>query len=170
MKKIILFISVICLLSSCRYFNVSPVDGITTKNVSEKPKPEDLLGTWEIDNFSYDLIKENGYDRNKEVEVELRLSENGKFEAINFPEFIDVFNDTKEKRFLQLNGSWKVEKDFKNEYWVLRLDFDESEFYKSGLSINYSLYLKNNNLIIWNFIGDPDSGERFLFEKKKTDN
>ncbi len=167
MKRILVFILVISSLSSCRYFNVSPVDGVTTKSVSQEPKVKELVGTWGIDHFSYDLIKKNGYDANKKVE--LILSEDGKFEAVNFPEFMDVFNDTKGKRFLQLSGKWEIKKDYKNEYWVLKLNFDKSGFYKNGLSTEYELYLKDDHLIIWSFIGDPDSGDRFLFEKKGTD-
>ena len=153
-------------VTSCRYFNVSPVDGITTKNVTEKPKNEDLIGTWEIDEFSYDLIIQNGYESDKTIE--LKLLENNYFEIENFPEFADVFNESGNKKYHNLTGKWKVEKDFNNKYWVLSLNFDHSEFYNQGMNINYDLFLKNNKLIIWNFIGDPDSGERFLFEKKTS--
>ena len=44
--------------------------------------------------------------------------------------------------------------------------FNKSNLYESGLSISYDLYLQDDGIIIWNFIGDPDSGERFLYKKK----
>ena len=44
--------------------------------------------------------------------------------------------------------------------------FDKSNLYQNGMLTSYDLYLQNDGIIIWNFIGDPDSGERFLYEKK----
>ena len=165
MKKIALLF-IILLLSTCRYFNVSPVNGITTKDLTNMPKNQDLIGSWEVDNFSYELIKEKGYTKAKKIE--LKLYENGNFEAINFPDFIDVFKNSNEEKFHQLNGKWKVDKDFAGKKWVLNLKFEKSIYYENGLVTDYDLYLENNKLIIWTFIGDPDSGERFLFKKNKT--
>ena len=52
----ILFLIIILTFTSCRYFNVSPVNGITTKNLSEKPKTEELTGKWKLDKFIYELV------------------------------------------------------------------------------------------------------------------
>lgn len=162
MKKII-FLLIVLSFSSCRYFNVSPVNGITTKDLSDEPSSKDFIGTWEVDKFSYDLIRENGYDFKK---VKLNIKNDGSFEAINFPDFIDVFSKNISKKYVNTKGNWKIEKDFKGEKWVLQLDFEKSDLYEDGLSISYDLYLQEDKLILWTFIGDPDSGERFLFQKE----
>ncbi len=147
----------------CRYFNVSPVDGIRIKNLKEKPENTELFGSWEIDKESYDYMKTMNYLNNKSVT--LILNSDQTFIANNFPDFL--FSETIPDSILHLpfEGTWKINKDYYGN-WVLDLSFDKNEFYKDGMSIFYDLYKKNDNLIIWAFIGDPDSGERFLFMKK----
>lgn len=161
MKKITLLI-ILLTLTSCRYFNVSPVNGITTKNLTKKPTQSEMIGIWEIDKYSYDLIIEKGYEKKK---IELKLKSNGTFEISNLPNFINVFDQTNEKN-VNTDGTWKIGKDYEEENWVLNMSFDKSNLYENGMSTYYDLYLQDDKIIIWTFIGDPDSGERFLFTKK----
>ena len=160
--KNITFLIILLTLTSCRYFNVSPVNGITTKNLTEKPSQIEMTGIWEVDKFSYDLISEKGYERKK---VELNLKENGTFEITNLPNFINVFDQTTEE-YVNTNGSWEIGKDSKGEKWVLNMSFNKSNLYENGMYTSYDLYLQDGGIIIWNFIGDPDSGERFLYKKR----
>ncbi len=161
MKKITLLI-ILLTLTSCRYFNVSPVNGIKTENLTKKPTQTEMFGIWEVDEFSYDLIERNGYEKKK---IELNLKENGTFEISNLPNFINVFDQTTE-RYVNTSGTWKIGKEFNGENWVLEMSFNKSNLYENGMSISYDLYLQDDGIIIWNFIGDPDSGERFLYKKK----
>ncbi len=131
-------------------------------NLTKKPTQSEMIGIWEVDKFSYDLIKEKGYEKKK---IELKLKSDGTFEIYNLPNFINVFDQTKEK-YVNTNGSWEIKKDFKEENWVLNMSFNKSNLYENGMSTSYDLYLQDNKIIIWTFIGDPDSGERFLFTKK----
>jgi hypothetical protein len=161
MKKInILFI--LFILTSCRYFNVSPVNGITTKDLTEKPTQEEMIGIWEVDKFSYDLNEQKGYEKKK---IELNLKSNGSFTLTNLPNYTNVFDQTTEK-YVDTKGKWEIGKDFKNEKWVLNMSFDKSNLYVSGMTTEYDLYIQEDGIIIWEFIGDPDSGERFLYRKK----
>ena len=160
--KRILYLIILLTLSGCRYFNVSPVNGITTKDLNEKPTQMEMVGIWEVDKFSYELNEEKGYEKMK---IELNLMENGNFEITNLPNYINVFDETKEL-FVNTRGTWKIGKDFKGERWVLNMSFDKSSLYESGISTSYDLYLQDDGIIIWNYIGDPDSGERFLYKKK----
>ena len=121
-----------------------------------------MVGIWEVDKFSYELNEENGFERKK---IELDLNENGTFEITNLPSYINVFDQTDEK-FVNTSGKWKIGKDFKGEKWVLNMRFDKSNLYENGMSTSYDLYLQDDGIIIWYFIGDPDSGERFLYRKK----
>lgn len=161
MKRIICLL-ILATLISCRYFNVSPVNGITTKNLTEKPTQAEMIGTWEVDKFSYELNEEKGYEKKK---IKLNLKDNGTFSITNLPNYVNVFDQT-EQKFVNTSGTWKIGKDFKGEKWVLNIRFDKSNLYEDGMSTYYDLYLQDDGIIIWNFIGDPDSGERFLYRKK----
>jgi hypothetical protein len=161
MKNCLYLILISCLLG-CRYFNVSPVNGISLKNVPEKPNDNDLIGTWEVDKTTYDLVEKKGYKNPRKIE--LKLNNDKTFEAKNFPDFAMVF-DSRVLKAHQLKGKWNVAKDFEETYFVLELSFDKIEDSVGGFSTSYDLYLQDSKLIIWDFIGDPDSGERFLFEK-----
>ena len=162
MKKffvLILFLS----LNSCRYFNVSPVNGITTKDLTEKPKTIQFIGKWKLDKFSYDLINQNGYEIKT---VELNIKSDGSFELKNFPNFIDVFTKSKTKEYLNVGGNWKIGKNFSDENWVLGLNFEKSSLYRNGFAMDFELYEEKGKIILWYFVGDPDSGERLLFRKE----
>ena len=161
MKEIALLI-ILLTFTNCRYFNVSPVNGITTKNLTEKPTQEEMIGVWELDKFSYDLIEQKKYEKKK---VELKLNSNGTFEITNLPNFVNVFDETTEKNINTI-GTWKIGKDFKEENWVLNMSFIKSNLYENGMSMSYDLYLQDETIIIWEIIGDPDSGERFLYRRK----
>jgi len=156
MKRLFSLI-IILSFSSCRYFNVSPVNGITTKNLSEKPLSKDIVGIWEVDKYSYELIQENGYEPKKVI---LKIKSDGNFEAINFPDFMDVFSGKISKKYINVKGKWSLTKDFEEEKWVLLMDFENNQV------TDFDLFLEENKLIIWTFIGDPDSGNKFLFRKK----
>ncbi len=163
MKKILALLIISFCIFSCKYFNVSPVNGITTKNLSKKPLSKDFIGRWKIDSHSYGLIGKEGY---KHKNVELIIKNNGSFEAKNFPNFIDAFSENKIKDYINAEGTWKIGKDFDDEKWVLDLNFEQSESYRDDLSVEFELYTEEEKLILWHFIGDPDSGERLLFKKK----
>lgn len=87
MKKV-LFILLILIFSGCRYFNTDPADGIKFKTISEKPDIDEIIGTWEVDKFTYDFAAENGYDS---IKIEMIIKKDSTFEALNFPDFINVF-------------------------------------------------------------------------------
>ncbi|MBL4586651.1 MAG: hypothetical protein JKX84_06310 [Flavobacteriales bacterium] len=141
---------------------MSPVNGITTKNLTEKPAQTEMIGIWEVDKFSYELNERKGYEKKK---IELNLKENGTFDIINLPNYVNVFDQTEEK-YVNTNGNWKVGRDFKGDRWILIISFNKSNLYENGMSTSYDLYLQEEGIIIWDFIGDPDSGERFLYRKK----
>lgn len=165
MKKLV-YIYILLNFTNCRYFNISPVDGITTKNLTEKPTLKEIVGSWEVDGFSYKLNEDKGYERKNII---LHLNENETFEIINLPNYIYNINSTKEK-FINTNGTWDIVKDYNNRNWCLKLNFNKSLWFENGMSTLYDLYLQNNKLIIWNFIGDPDVGERFLYKKQTISN
>lgn len=157
--KHILYLLLILSFSSCYFLNDGPVNG---KYLNKKPSIDEMVGIWEVDKFSYELNEHKGYERKK---IELTLKANGSFQISNLPNYINVFDQT-EDRFVTTEGKWELEKDFKKEHWVLKMNFSNSNLYNKGMIVWYDLYLLEDELIIWNFIGDPDSGNRFLYRKQ----
>ena len=158
----LLCILITLFLYSCN--GLGPIDRKSTKNISEKPAEQELSGEWEVDNFSYNLIKEQ-YDL-KARKVELILRKDGKFEAINFPDFVaDGFGKTINRKFVNATGEWTTELD--KGIWVLNMRFDKGELFQSGMDMSYDLYEKDSELVIWTFIGDPDQGDRLMFKKRE---
>ena len=161
MKKISYMLILLTFLS-CRYFNVSPVNGITIKDLIEKPNKSEMIGIWEVDEFSYQLNEQKGFEKRK---IELDLMENGTFKITNLPSYINPLDQSFDK-YVTTGGTWSIVKDYEGENWVLKMSYDKSSLYNSGMSTTYDLFLKYDEIIIWEFIGDPDSGERFLYIKK----
>lgn len=161
MRKV-LYLLILLNILSCRYFNVSPVNGITIKDLIEKPSKSEMIGIWEVDEFSYQLNEQKGFEIKK---IELDLKENGTFKITNLPSYINPFDQSIEK-YVTTGGTWSIVNDYEGENWVLKMSYDKSSLYRNGMSTTCSLYLKDDKIIIWEFIGDPDSGERFLYKKK----
>jgi hypothetical protein len=161
-KKILILLVLIVLTSGCYFFGAGPVINDNFKNVTEKPNEKQLFGNWEIDKFSYRVFKNYKYPARK---VTLRLFENGSFLLENCPKFVNILDNGKDKIFSNVNGKWKLAKDFQNRFWVISMDFPKSDIYNLETNIDYELYIKNGKIIIWTAIGDPDSGDRFLFDK-----
>ena len=155
----ILFV-LITLVTSCRY--IGHIDGIFTKNLSSEPQKTALAGTWEIDKQSYDLIKEQ-YDL-KGHKVRLHIYQNGTFVAENLPDFInDGFGKSVNKRFYDARGKWDIDKI--EDFWCLSICFMPGELNKVKTFTTFELLINNDKLIIWVSIGDPDEGNRLLFQK-----
>jgi hypothetical protein len=161
MKNVIFFIFILT-LTNCRYFNVSPVNGITFKDLTEKPRESEIIGTWALDKFSYDAIQNKGIKKEK---VSLKFNNDKTFEVQNFP---NIFDFDENNKIIKSKGIWKISKNFEGKNWVLNMEFGKTEDFISSnvISTDFELYLQDNKLIIWYFIGDPDSGDRFLFTKK----
>ncbi|AXT18464.1 hypothetical protein D7030_07575 [Flavobacteriaceae bacterium AU392] len=158
-KLILLTIALLLFIISCN-FPISPNGSVSSKlkKIYDKPKIEDLAGTWEVDSFSYEFIKESYDIGNKKVE--LTLNENGTFIVKNVPDFNDLNKENKNKLF-EVEGKWKLN-NYKNKEWNLYINSKKNY----GLTSVFYLYIKEGELIIWDFIGDPDSGNRLLFTKK----
>lgn len=147
---------------SCRY--IGPADGIFTKNVEIKPETKALEGVWEVDQQSYDLVREQ-YSLNGK-KIKLLVFPNGTFNIENLPDFInDGFGKSINNRFHNVSGNWNLEQV--ENHWKLAMNYNASELYPQGCWTLYDLFMQKNDLMIWVWIGDPDSGNRLLFKKEK---
>lgn len=153
---------IICFACSCRY--IGPVDGIFIRNLTSRPDSSILIGTWEVDNMSYDLIKEQYKLGNRHVLIQILKS--GDFHARNIPDFVlDGFGKSPKGKMHDANGKWEVIHSV--DRWKLALTFNPGELYINRSCIAYNLYLQNGKLILWDFIGDPDEGCRLLYKRIK---
>lgn len=160
--KIFLSTLALLLLAGCGG-GLGPIDETVVQAPSVEPSNVDIIWRWEVDSFSYDLIKEQ-YNI-KDQKVELVMKKSGTFEAINFPDFVaDGFGKAINGKLLYATGNWKLEQ--KKNTRVLTMKFNNGELYTWGVETSYNVYIKDSQLVILYFIGDPDQGDRLLFLKK----
>lgn len=160
MIRILLCSLLFLILISCRY--IGPVDDIIIKNLKSKPDSVALVGTWEVDNLSYDLVRKQYNLSNRKIK--LRILKNGDFQAENFPDFVkDGFGRSIDNKLLNANGKWELEKI--DNRWNLVTIYHSGQLYIMDTWIPNALYLQKGELTIWIWIGDPDEGNRLLFKK-----
>ena len=161
MKKLTLLF-LIYFIYSCNFFGPIDEDKLKQTNSIEVVE-NDLKGEWKIDKFSYDLIHKKGtYAKDSLL---LILDKDKKFIFKNLPDFFSPFNlNSKKFSNSDESGNWKIVKI--NNNYEIQFIFKKSNLFKSIFISNFKLVkFKNNNSLLY-FIGDPDSGERFLFIKK----
>jgi len=171
LSKITLVLLLIPIITSCRldYFKNENIRAITKNpqmtlyKVTEKPQDSLLLGTWEVDSFSYEYIKEVIDMDNKKVTISLR--NNRQLIGSNLPNF-SVSDFDKPTKLVNPKGEWKLNQSYKKDRWQITMAFERHEEKHYGFSGYYDIYKRNDSLFLWKFIGDPDSGNRLLFKKK----
>lgn len=160
--KAVLFIFTIGLLSSCN--GLGSIDESILKGVYSQPGDEEFFGTWEIDSASYSILKRK-YPTT-DPKVLLVFNENHEFESLDSPDCLsDPFGDPVANRFIDAFGLWEVEEQYNR--WELKMSFDEGELFEISRQTWYSLFKVDSTLCIVTWIGDPDSGERLLYNKVK---
>lgn len=163
-KPILILVLISLYTFSCRFTGTKPINNnMSMEDVVIKPDNSEIIGNWEVDSFSYELIKKHYAIGNKKVE--LLFFSNGSFVIKNFPEYeFGGFGEPKNEELLEeASGTWSLYQT-KNK-WELNMAFNNQKSFE-GYSINYFLYLKDEELVIWNFVGDPDLGNRLMFIKK----
>lgn len=159
--KNIKYLLIIIIFSSCNFFE--PIDKTSMKKIELKPDKEKLIGKWELDSFSYNSIKKQ--EKKFDGTVFLTLSDNHIFEINDLPNY-NQMGSLIEPKFTSFNGNWSLSKSFNKKYWELKLEFLTNQNRRSQV---FKLYnKKNDGLIFWKSIGDPDSGNRLLFKKTKS--
>jgi hypothetical protein len=152
----------ILLIASCSLNGLSPIDDSVMKEIKTQPNDSIFIGTWKLDSMSYALIKEKY--KYKDEQVELTLNANKTFELKNAPDFItDGFGEPINGAFLNSKGTWKTTQ--KNNHWEMQMDFEPGDLYQVSMTTWYMIYERDSNIVITHFIGDGDSGDRFLYYK-----
>ncbi len=173
MKKLCLLYYLLFLISitAC---NLNPLgsrpDETRTKNptikfskVAEKPADSLLIGTWEVDRFTYEFLRKHvDVDDRK---VTLTLKKDRTLTSMNLPN-MNSYNLYQPDSLLgKMTGSWEPEQSYKKDRWQVQLSFDWKGGTRYGFAGSYYIYKRNDSLFLWRYIGDPDSGNRLLFRK-----
>jgi hypothetical protein len=125
------------------------------KKFTEKPEENELVGDWEVDEFSYEFIRDN-YNSNPK-EMIFKINDDNTYHFKN----VYDFENPKDSVSFNVSGQWEI-KDYNSQGWNLDLDFSRN----FGLANNWFLFKEDGEIIIISFIGDPDSGDRLLFHNK----
>ena len=133
--------------------------------VTEKPKVKQLVGNWVLDSLSYVFIKKHYKIGNEKIL--LNINEDGSMYFKNIPD-LNIFNEKKSKEsdLYNITGKWELFQFKEGGKWFL-----DRKYFTKNVGLNTSLHLsyKDGSLVIVNYIGDPDEGNRLIFNKKVLD-
>lgn len=157
-NRIVLIFVLLTIIYSCNFY--SPVKKSLTpmKNVIVKPEVNQLVGNWVIDSFSNKFIMKH-YEM-EDKKILLSINEDGSLLLENIPD-LNTLDNKKTNDLYNLAGKWELTQFKKEGKWY----FDFNLIKYIGLNTTSHLYYKNGNLVIVNYVGDPDEGNRILFEK-----
>jgi len=141
------FIFSIILIGCISCNGLGPVDiNIQTKNVDVTT--EDIVGIWKMDKFSYEYL--SGFNKDSII---ISFKADHRFEMNNSHKLFDrEINNTR------IFGKWNIIDQYDTK--SVELNFD-------GINISRKLdiYKGKDDYQLWNFLSDPDSGERIRFVK-----
>jgi hypothetical protein len=130
--------------------------------VTQKPNDSLLIGTWEVDKFSYDYIEKLIDIEGKKIMISIHKE--GVLGSANLPNF-RWSNEDKPTKLINPEGTWKLNQSYKKDRWQISMSFGRQGGYEYRFAGRYDIYKRNDSLFLWMFIGDPDSGNRLLFQK-----
>ena len=146
-------------LSACHV----PVDEVVGRYrlVREKPDRIALIGTWVIDQATFEDMRTRGrYDVSQPTEVILR--DDDSFEMTNLPDWYqDGFGES-HGGLVNLAGNWSL--DEFNGFWGVKLVAPARS--APYLDLREPRYTGQPRYLFEIVIGDPDSGEAMRFVKK----
>jgi len=159
MKKIVCNILLLSIFTSCNFFG--PIENKTqTKNVDFKAK--DIVGTWKLDEFSYEyLSKKENLDS-----IYITFESDNTFILNNSVKLFDRTADLSKNE--KING--KLDNEISKGKWIIKQYTNHKALEITHENITYKLdlnvYKKGENYQIWYFFNDPDSGQRLRFLKE----
>ena len=143
---------------------MGPIDDSVLQAVETIPNDSLLVGEWEINSNSYEMIKEK-YKNYRGEKVSIVFYKNHRFKAFNIPDCVtDGFGNPVKDKFYDAEGTWEVVK--RKDRCELSMNFDAGKLYEHGVGTTYDLFKKDSSLVFITFIGDPDSAEILYFTKK----
>jgi hypothetical protein len=152
-KQSLILTFILLLITSCTLIPCTSDSGLDY--VNENPKPNFLIGTYKLDEWT--LSKTQGYSNSQNSR--LKVYSNGLFELINIPKGTIDINTLyySEGEDIDANGTWKTR--FKEgETAQFSVNF-------SSLSMVWKIYEQDEKAVILIRVGDPDNCAAVRFIK-----
>ena len=147
-------ITVACVIMLTTFLFGCGGDPYVGKYAKAKPTPQTLVGDWQL--------KAGSPGSNPSQPTKLILRADGSFTAVNYPgTAVGSFGTP--GSFLGGDGTWEVQQH--QTFWVVGILGRSLE---GSNSITARCYTSLNDApphVLRHIIGDPDSGEAFVFEK-----
>ena len=148
-------------LCGCHFFGPRDMTGITT--ITDITQLNNLPGVWTATNNTYDLMKRQQYPADS---IKIILHKDSTFEAVNLPDCLsDQWGNPVKHQLLNATGRWRPEKIGKE--WQINMDFKQGRLFKKGVTTNFDIFIKGNNLLMGTYAGDPDEAKSLDFTKPK---
>jgi hypothetical protein len=126
-----------------------------------KPAKEDIIGIWSLSPSSLQEMRMEGrYEISTHT---LTFKDDGTFEMVNMPDLWLNFGQSNQD-FYSGSGRWEFVKNYQG-YWTVEVHFTSLPGYKNGLVTSFYVGQNEAGYYIYDFIGDPDSGDVIVFEK-----
>lgn len=157
MKRLILIMILVMVLGSC-YRPCSFYDDL--EHVITQPTKEELAGNYKPDEKSIRMIRRLGFDINDLGQVIVK--ETGEFILVNAPKlFLDKWGPER----ISANGIWQLYFDERANTSHIIVEYDAVGQLK-GFVNELRLYRRNDKLILFRFLGDPDECQCLIYERQ----
>lgn len=135
-------------------------------NLKRKVTPDEIEGTWVLTAQAKKMISKHSCSGTPPAVCNIVFLSDG---TCIFHSVYNAFGP--DLKYLRSQGKWKLEHDSNGNSNIkkknaLHLDMDSKEFY-SNTYLNFTE--KKGELLLWSFVGDPDSWQLITYQKKKDD-
>jgi hypothetical protein len=128
---------------------------------SRKPAEQDIVGLWQLTESSLESIRKEGYEPGVHA---FEFRDDGTFVMTNLPDMVWNFGESGGE-FESGSGTWNIETDV-NGNWSIRVHFTEMDGVANDLVTYFYLYGNQPPYLIYDYVGDPDSGYIITFERR----
>jgi hypothetical protein len=141
-----------------------PCAALPDRNIKRTVAPEEIVGTWKLTPDTVELIHRNHLKESPEHAYTVTLNADGsmKFASVH-QEGVGMF------QYIEAEGKWSLGLDSvigdpSRKHYQLDITIDESG---KRLTERFGLTDMNGKLVLWRFLGDPDSWEFIEYERVK---
>ena len=156
------FLILLFSLTSCHLINCD-LDA-DLEPLTAKPSVESVKGTWYPDKRTMESVSVYRKSENPEFII----SSDGTFKMSRIPAktFTLLPSKNPSEKSVDATGTWKLVESRGFVFLALNIDFKENTFGLSGLLYSFQIKTKNESMVLFENIGDPDECEAVRLIKK----